>query len=129
MNTRITFLLATLLSLNVFSADYYKCKVEKAYEVDSSGVLKDSWIKGADFTIDRVTGEYRSGGGIIRRDLQFKVIDKGDKDTHFRAFKEPGFNDWSSILLVREFADSKKKPFVIMMANRAAVSSGLCEKF
>jgi hypothetical protein len=126
MKLKIILSVFLLLSLNVFSADYYKCKTEKSYGVSDSGTLKEKWYKGAPFTIDRATGEYRS----FALNANFEVIDKGDKDTSFRAIYNGGWRHYPYMLIVVEFSDSSKKPYIFTSgASDGMVSTGLCEKF
>ncbi len=126
MKTKL-FLLLLLLSVNVFSVDYYKCKPEKSYRVSDSGFMEGKdWLIGGAFTIDRVSGEFRSN----YLNSSFRVTHKGDKDRYFRASLENSGVSWPHILVVEEFSDSIKKPYVLMSASASpSVSSGLCERF
>ena len=87
--------------------------------------MEEDWLISVPFTIDRVSGEYRS----VVFNANFRVLNKGDKDTYFRATMKNGMLGWPHILVVREYSDSIKKPYVMMDASSARVRSGLCERF
>ncbi len=67
--------------------------------------MEEDWLISVPFTIDRVSGEYRS----VVFNANFRVLNKGDKDTYFRATMKNGMLGWPHILVVREYSDSIKK--------------------
>mgnify|MGYP006883115717 FL=1 len=125
MRVKLFLFFLLSLSLNIVSADYYKCKPEKAYKVSDSGVIEEYWLIGFPFTVDRVSGEYRSDS----LNANFRVLTKGNKDSSFRATLERSIYSWPYILVVKEYSDSIKKPYIMMDARSARVRSGLCERF
>jgi len=126
IKTKIIFFLALILYVEAFSVGYYKCKPEKSYTLSNNGILEDYYWGSVDFTIDRKTGEYRAP--LINR--IFKVVDKGNADTHFRAIHSGSVAQHPGYIMIQEFSESQKKPYLAMDGGMLAnVSTGFCKKF
>jgi len=131
-NTDIRYLVTiflVLISNNILASSYYKCSIMASYDLTDTGLLKrEKTVSPAydNFTIDRKTGIFRQS--II--DTKLRVVTVGSKDELFRAvLSSPNRNEWDMLLTIREYSDTKLKPYILFRNMSTVIDTGKCEKF
>ena len=114
----------------------YRCRIERVYgtEPDESPVVASERKRtvGSEFTVERRTGVL---AGALKNAFatQPVVIDAGSRDNSFKAVTtmrlDQGAGRGSSVytLVVKEYVDSSKKPFVFLSDD--IVYFGTCAHF
>lgn len=128
-------LLAVISPLALAQPDY-RCTVERVHGVapDSDPVLVQERKQrvGKEFTVERSTGTMV---GALKNSFATRpqVIDRGSSDNAFKAVTtmrlEQGAGRGSSVytLVINEYADSARKPFVFLSGD--IVYFGICSHF
>lgn len=134
--------LLSIFAAATFSAPFahagtdYHCTIERIYDAEGdSSPLLDSLRKifvGKEFTVDRRSGVMI---GALKNSVVTDpvVVDSGSKDNSFKAVttmrRDQGVGGGSSVfaLVVKEFYDTPKKPFVFLDGDM--VYFGSCRHF
>jgi hypothetical protein len=139
VRTTTSSALALLLTVAATPADAqpdYRCVVERVHGVqpDSDPVLarERKHYLGREFTVDRTTGTMI---GALKNSYATRpqVIDRGSKDNSFKVVTtmrvDQGVGAGSSVytLVVNEYVESAKKPFVFL--SNDVVYYGTCTHF
>ncbi|MBU1224120.1 MAG: hypothetical protein KKA22_01195 [Gammaproteobacteria bacterium] len=133
------FLIVTAATFTVSFAHAgtdYRCTIERVYDADGDkSSLIDGERKlyvGKEFTVDRSSGAMI---GALKNSYVTEpvVVDRGSKDNSFKSVttmrRDQGAGAGSSVfsLVVKEYADTSKKPFVFL--SNDTVYFGNCVHF
>lgn len=136
LRSAILFFILMNFSHHAIAQSDYRCKIERIHAADGETdpiLLQERKLKvGREFTIDRATGVM---AGSLKNSFATRpqVIDRGSKDNAFKAVTtmrvDQGIGEGSAIyaLVVNEYIDAAKKPFVFMSGD--IVYFGECTHF
>ena|SRR5450830_1568678 len=133
-----------LLFVLIFSISFananelsYVCKVKNAYKLNDDGSLVNENEEvlrltiGSIFSVStdtgRITGKYVN----TETATSTHVLKKGSKTNSFRSIADWDFTGMAThafqILEIREFTNSKEKPFIVYASGGTGIKSGKCQ--
>ena len=119
-------------SMQAFSGKFgYECVVDASYGVSDEGKLirdETKQFEGGKFSVSRETGEVtglQKASSMLAK--QTSVINRGSSEMSFKSialFSNPAVGGEISVIEIKEFEESEKKPFVMMQG--ITILSGTC---